>query len=66
MSKHNPTASSPSHAAQERFEKRYGAWLIDDNGREIPIDAHKVESCLDALSGSDDEFICYLAKQRAS
>ena len=66
MPTQNHSTTSPSHAAQERFEQRYGAWMIDENGREIPIDASTVESCLDALSGSDDEFICYLAKQQAS
>lgn len=64
MPNHDP--ATPPERAQENFEQRYGACLIDDQGREIPIDAPTVASCLDALSGSDAEFICYLARQRAS
>ncbi len=57
--------NSPSRIAQQNFEQRYGAWLIDDQGREVPIDPERVAACLDDISGSDDEFICYLARRQA-
>ena len=54
------------HRAQRQFEQRFAASLIDDQGREIPIDSQAVHRCLEQLAGSDSEFICYLAKQQAS
>ena len=60
------TSSHQRHRAQRHFEQRYAASLIDDKGREIPIDSQSVQRCLEQLAGSDSEFICHLARRQAS
>ncbi|MDX1505244.1 MAG: hypothetical protein R3221_05975 [Spongiibacter sp.] len=49
--------------AQHVFQQRYGASLVDDDGREIPISNDAIDKCLQALAGSNDEFICVLARR---
>lgn len=49
--------------AQHVFEQRYGACLVDSNGRETPIATDAVDRCLQALIDTDAEFICVLARR---
>lgn len=47
----------------QQANTNYLGAIIDQNGREVPISDAMIENALDALQGSDAEFICRLAER---